>query len=77
MDNLSALKAKKTVKESSHKDIADYAVNTLGKHTPPGFKKIQKQLNEDPVVQRIIAFSIKIHKFIQKLLFLHRYYQGC
>uniref|UniRef100_A0AC34GA78 Uncharacterized protein n=1 Tax=Panagrolaimus sp. ES5 TaxID=591445 RepID=A0AC34GA78_9BILA len=47
--------SKKIIKGSSHKDIAKYAVNTVGKNTPPGFKKVQQKLNEDPLVQNIRA----------------------
>lgn len=59
-------RSKKIVRGSSHKDIADYHISMPGKHTPPGYKKIQQMLTEDPEAQKIREDSkgrLKINKW--------------
>lgn len=46
-------KSKKIVKGSNYKAIANYHIDMPGKFTPPGYKKIQQQLNKDINVQNI------------------------
>lgn len=57
-------KSKKPVKGSNNKDIASYAISSVGKTTPPGFRKIRKLLQTDENVKKIKAdpkgrFSVK------------------
>uniref|UniRef100_A0AC35GAG6 Ribosome biogenesis protein NOP53 n=1 Tax=Panagrolaimus sp. PS1159 TaxID=55785 RepID=A0AC35GAG6_9BILA len=57
-------KSKKPVKGSNNKDIASYTISSVGKTTPPGFKKIRKLLQSDENVKKIKAdpkgrFSVK------------------